>query len=126
MVGASIGQPVNERGIAVIGEDDWLVRREHSIECVICNAVRMLTGCLQRHEVDDVDDAQPERRKRLAYDHHGGKCFHGRHVTGGGDDRIGIAFIIGGPFPDAEPGSVQPPRPRPTTATAAVCLRRSR
>src|SRR2546423_19784 len=53
MVGAVIGQPVDQIRITVIGEDDRLVRCEQAVEVAIAQAVRMLLLRLQRHEVDD-------------------------------------------------------------------------
>src|SRR5665213_3840035 len=48
MIGAVIGQAVNQIRIAVIGEDHRPVAREHAIEVAVADAVRMLVLGLQR------------------------------------------------------------------------------
>ena len=58
MVRAFVGQTVNERGIAVEGEDHGFVRREDGIEFAVGKSVRMFGRSLQRHEIDDVDDVE--------------------------------------------------------------------
>src|SRR5689334_13379426 len=55
MPSAAIGQAVNEPGISVIGADHWRVGGEHGIEFAIRNAVRVLAGRLECHEINHVD-----------------------------------------------------------------------
>ena len=57
VIGAAVGEAVNEPGVAVEGEDDGLVRGEKRIEIVVAQAVGMLGVGLELHEVHDVDDA---------------------------------------------------------------------
>ena len=57
VVGAPVGQPVNQPRVAVVGEDDRPVAREQRVEVSIGEAVRMLVLRLEPHQVDDIDDA---------------------------------------------------------------------
>src|ERR1700688_5242288 len=60
MIGAVIGEAVNQIRIAVIGKDQRPVTGKHAVEFIIADAVRMLILGLQRHQVDDVDDANSQ------------------------------------------------------------------
>src|ERR1700733_2996873 len=60
MVGPAIGQAMDQVGIAVIGEDHRLVAGEHPIKVAVAEAMRMLFFRLQRHQVDDVNDTNPQ------------------------------------------------------------------
>ena len=57
VVGAPVGQPVDQPGIAVVGEDDRLLAGEESVEILVRQAVGVLFARLQRHQVDHVDHA---------------------------------------------------------------------
>src|SRR5258708_32571169 len=57
VIGAAIREAVNEPRIAVIGKDDRLVGCEEGIEFTVGEAMRMFTGRLDGHQVDDVDEA---------------------------------------------------------------------
>src|SRR5438309_8752687 len=63
VVGAAIGQAVDQRGVPVISEDHLLVRREEGVELGVGQAVGMLARRLQAHEVDDVDHAHLQVRQ---------------------------------------------------------------
>jgi len=64
---AAVGEAVDQPRVAVVGEDDRLVRGEERVELLIRHAVRMFGGGLQAHQVDDVDDADLEVRHVLAH-----------------------------------------------------------
>ena len=103
MIGAAIGQAVNEPGIAVEGEDDWLVSGEEGIEIFVAEAVGVLGVRLELHEIDDVDDANFEIGEGFAEDRDGGEGFERGDVAGAGHDDIGLgAAVVAGPFPDAD------------------------
>src|SRR6266403_1833751 len=57
VVFAAIGEAMNERRITVISEDDGLVGGEHGIEVAVGNSVGMFAGGLERHEVNDINEA---------------------------------------------------------------------
>ena len=65
MVGAFVDQPVNEIRIAVIGEDHRTVAREDAVKYFIRDTVWMVLRRLQRHQVDDIDDADAQARQGL-------------------------------------------------------------
>ncbi len=60
VVGAAIGEAVDEPGVAVEGEDDGLVFGEEDVEVGVGEAVGMFGAGLEFHEIDDVDDADFE------------------------------------------------------------------
>ena len=64
----------------------------------------MLVLRLQRHQVDDVDDADLQVRKRLAQQIDRGKRLQRRHVAGAGHHHVGLAHhrLVAGPLPDAD------------------------
>ena len=68
VVGAAVGQPVDQPGVAVVGEDDRLVLGEERVEVVVAQAVRVLGWRLEPHQVDDVDHADLQLREVLAQD----------------------------------------------------------
>ena len=105
MIGAAIGQTVDQPGIAVEGKDDRLVPGEEDVEVLVGDAVRVLALRLQRHQIHDIDDADLQFREVLAQDLHRRQRLQRRHVTAAGHDHIGIAaFVVAGPLPDAESG----------------------
>lgn len=103
MIGAAIGQAMNEPRVAVISEDDRFVFGEERVEICIAEAVRMFGTWLQRHDVDDVDDADFESRAMLPQDFDGGEGFEGWNVSSTGHDDVWfVAVVIASPWPDAE------------------------
>ena len=66
MIGAAVGELVDQRRIAVERKDDGLVLREQRVELPIRDPVRVLPGGLQSEEVHDVDDADFQVRKVTA------------------------------------------------------------
>jgi len=72
VIGAAIGEAVNERGIAVVGKDDGLVDRKQGVEIAIGEAVGMLGGSLDGHQVNDIDDSNFDIGEMAAEEIHGG------------------------------------------------------
>src|ERR1035438_1537253 len=65
MAASPVGEAVDKPWVTVEGEYDRLVRREQCIEFRVRDAVRMLGGRRQAHEVDHVDHADPQLREIL-------------------------------------------------------------
>jgi hypothetical protein len=66
VVGAAVGEAVDQRRIAVVGEDHRLAGGEQRVELAIGQAVWMLDLGLEAHEVDDVDHPDGQVGKILA------------------------------------------------------------
>ena len=63
----------------------------------------MLRLRLQRHQIDDVDDADLQLRQMLAQQIDGRQRLQRRHVAGAGHHHVGLAAaIVARPFPDAD------------------------
>src|SRR5690349_9304434 len=108
VVGAPVGQPVDEPRVPVVGEDDRLVGGEDGVELGVRQAVRVLGGRLQAHEVHDVDDAHLEVGQVVAEQVGGGEHLQRRYVAGGRQYHVGLAVVVAGPVPDAQsPRAVQ-------------------
>lgn len=60
VVAPSVGEPVNQRRITVIGKDHRLVGGEQRVEVAVGQPVRMFGGRLQPHEVHDIDEPDPQ------------------------------------------------------------------
>src|SRR5580704_18566549 len=82
MIVPTVGEPVNQPGIAVIGENDRLIDTEHRIKVKVRDSVRMLRWRLQRHEIDYIDDANLDVREMLPKQIHGGQRFESWHIAG--------------------------------------------
>ena len=68
-------------------------------------AVRVLAGRLQLHQVDDVDDAHLQLRQVLAEQLHGRQRLQRGHVAAAGHHHVGLAaLVVAGPLPDADAG----------------------
>ena len=104
VVGAAVGQAVDEPGIPVIGEDDRLVRGEDHVELAVGQAVRMLGLVLQPHQVHDVDEPHLQFREVPAQQVGRGERLQGGDVTGGGQHHVRrCTHLFGaGPLPDAQ------------------------
>ena len=103
MVGAPVGQPVDEPGVAVVGEDDRPVGREERVELAVGQPVGMLRLRLEAHEVDDVDDPDLQVGQVLAQDVHRGQRLERRDVAGAGHDDVRLdALVVAGEVPDAD------------------------
>ena len=62
MVGAAVGQAMDQPGIAVEVEDDRLVGGEQAVEVAVGQAVRVLAVGRELEQVDDVDEADLQSR----------------------------------------------------------------
>ena len=103
VVGAAIGQPVDQPRISVEGEDDVFVPGEQCVESVIAQSVRMFALRLQLHQVHDIDDANLQFWQMLAQDRDGGERLQRGHVATAGHDNIRFAAgVAAGPMPDAD------------------------
>ena len=91
------------------------VGREERVELAVREAVRVLGLGLQAHQVDDVDDADPQVRQVLAQQRRGGERLERRHVAGAGEHDVGLAVAVVRarpvPDPDARACSARSPRP---------------
>ena len=103
VAGPPIGQAVDEPRIAVKGEDDRLVDGEERVEVAIGEPVRMLARRLQRHQIDDVDDAYLELGRVLAQEVDRSQRLERRHVAAAGHHHIRLAAaVVARPWPDAQ------------------------
>ena len=94
---------MDECGVPVIREDDRPIGREHRIELRFRQPVRMLGRRLQRHQVDDVHDAQRDVRECLPQQVHSGQRFDRGDVAGTRHNRVRLdAFIATRPIPDPD------------------------
>ena len=66
MVGAAIGQSVNQPGVAVEGEDDGPVDGEQAVEIAVGQSMRVFGVGLQAEQIHDIDEAQLDVRELLA------------------------------------------------------------
>jgi hypothetical protein len=106
--GAAVGQPVDQRRIAVIGDDDRTIGGEDGVELRVRQAVRMCGGGLQPHQVDHVDHPNFQVGKVAVEQVGGGEDLQGGYVAGGGQDHVGVAAVGGRPVPDSQAaGGVQ-------------------
>src|SRR4029450_3576338 len=65
--------------------------------------MRMLALWLQFHQVDDVDDADLQRRKMLAEEIYGSQRFQRWYVSATGHHDVWFSsFVIARPFPDSD------------------------
>jgi len=98
VIGAAVGEPVNQPWVGVKGEDDWLVPREQLVEIRVAQSVRVFALGLQPHEVNDVDDADFQFGQMLAQEGNSGERLHCGQwarlrlavINHTGDDQIGI------------------------------------
>ena len=88
-------------------------------------AVRMLAVRLQPHQVDDVDDADPQVRQRARAAGRGrGERLERRHVAGAGHHDVGLAARVAArPVPDADAArAVRDRRVHRSASASAGCL----
>src|SRR6266481_1129825 len=103
VVMATITQPVYEPWIAVVGENNRLVRGEKRIKTLITKTVTMLTGRLQRHQVHYIDNPDFDSRHVLAQKRGGRQNFQRGNVSGTSEHYIRItATLTARPLPDAD------------------------
>ena len=103
--GAAIGEAMNQPRVAVVGEHDRLVGRENRVEHIRGQAMRMLGGILQPHQVDHVDDPHLEVGESLAQDLGRRHGLERRDVSGAcqHDVRLFARDFGARPVPDTEP-----------------------
>ena len=68
MIDAAIGEPVDQPGITMEGEDHRLVPGEQLIEVHVAQAVWVLDLRLQFHQVDNIHHADLQRGQVFAQD----------------------------------------------------------
>ena len=94
---------MDEPGIAVVGENNWLVPREQGVEVPAVQAVGMLFPGLQRHQVDHVNDSHPEVWRKFPEQAYRCQDFQRRYIAGAGHHHVRFAAaVITGPLPDAD------------------------
>src|SRR5215470_4216234 len=96
----AIREPVNQPWVSVIGKDARLIRGEHAIEVFVGESVRMFGGRLQNHQIDDVDDPDPQLRHVTAQQRCGGENLQSGNVAGRRHHDVRIALVVAGPLPD--------------------------
>ena len=102
VIGAAIGEPVDQPRIAVVGEDDGPVAGEERVELAVRQAMRVFRIRLQPHQVDDVDHPDGQLRQFGAQDVGGGQGLQRRDVPGAGQHHVGFAGSRARPLPDAQ------------------------
>ncbi len=86
--------------------------------------MRMDVARLQRHQVDDIDDADLQLGQVLAQESDGRQRLERRHIARAGHDHIRFAAaIVAGPLPDADAAPCNARSPRPCVShCGAGCL----
>src|SRR5664280_1096194 len=104
VVGAAVGQPVDQQRVAVVGEDHRATRREQGVELLVGEAVRVLAVGLQAHQVDDVEDPHLQVGQLSSEDRGGRDRLERRHVARARHHHVGLgAFVAARPVPHADP-----------------------
>ena len=103
-VGPPVRQLVDQGRIAVVGENDGLVRREDPVEVPGRQAVRVFAGVLEPHQVHHVDHPDLQSRGTGLQQFRGGDRLDRGHVPGAGQHDVG--FLAGdfgaGELPDSQ------------------------
>lgn len=101
---AAVREAVDEPRVAVVREDDRLVRGEERVEVAVGEPVRVLLRVLQPHEVDDVDDTDLELRQVLTQEVRSRQDLERRDVarTAEHDVRVLARYLGARPLPDPE------------------------
>src|SRR6185369_14152398 len=86
MVCAAVRQPMDEPGVSVEVEDDWLIHSEERIKIPIGQAVWMFRAWLQLEKINHVDVADFEVRKLLTKQRNRSQSFLRRDIAGGRHD----------------------------------------
>ena len=103
VIGASVGEPVDQPRVGVKGEDDGFVPGEQLVEVPIAQTVRVFRIWLQPHKVNDVNDPDFEIGQMLVKDGNGGERFQRGDITAAGHHHVRIgALIVTRPLPDAD------------------------
>src|SRR5581483_3541291 len=77
VVGAPVGESVDQPGVAVVGEDDRPVGGQEGVELGVAQAVGMFAPGLEGHEVDHVDDPDAQLRAVAPQQVDGGQRLEG-------------------------------------------------
>ena len=102
-IGAPVGQPVNQPGVAMKTEDDMLSLCEQRVIILIGQSVRMLCAGLQFHQIDYVDHSNLKLWQMLAQDGDRGQDFERRRIPATAHDHVRLpALVITRPLPDAD------------------------
>src|SRR5277367_4367108 len=80
-VGSAIGQPMDERRIAVEAEYDRLVLGKEGVVVGFAQSMRMLCARLQSHEIDDIDHPNSQSGQMFAQDGYRGQNLERRRVA---------------------------------------------
>ncbi len=88
MVGAPVGEAVDQGWVAVVGEDHRPVRGEERVELVVRETVGMLGLGLQAHQIDHVDHSDAQLGEVLAQQRRCGDRLQRGHVAGAGEHDI--------------------------------------
>ena len=101
-VGPAIGQPMDQPRIAVKPEDDVLILREQRIIVRLAQAVGVLAGGLQLHQIDHVDHPNFKIRQVLAQNGSSRQYLQCGCIAAAShhDVRFDV-LVIAGPLPDA-------------------------
>src|SRR5271166_5224198 len=103
LVLAAVSQAVNQPGISVEVEDDWLVNREQRIEVPVRQPVRMFRVRFQLEQIHYVDETDLQVGKLLSQQHRCGQRLLCRYIASRGHNDIRLAtLIVARPFPDAD------------------------
>ena len=125
-----IGQAVDQVGITVIGKNHRPVAGEDAVEIALAKTVRMLLLRLQRHQIDDIDNANFKLRQGISKQIYRSQGFEHRNIasTGHHDIRLGAFGFATGPSPDPDTRVANASKPVAWQAIAArtVCRQRSR
>ena len=99
----AIGQLMNQRGVAVEREDDGLILGEQRVIIRIAQAVGMLAGGLELHQIHHIDDPHLDLRHILPEDRHRRQRFQCGGIAAAGHHHIRLLpCVIAGPLPDAD------------------------
>src|SRR5215813_7073127 len=101
MVMPPVGEPVDQRRIAVVSENDRSIQGEHRIEVCVGKAVRVFGRWLDGHQVNDIDYTNLDIGEMPAKQIDGCKSLQSGNVSGTSHHYIGFGLRIrAGPIPD--------------------------
>ena len=99
----TIGELVNEPGVAVKVEDHRLILGEERVEVTIGQSVRMFRIRLQPIQIHDIDETNLEIRETLPKNGHGSQRFLGQNVTSARHNDIRLTSrVVARPLPDSD------------------------
>src|SRR5262245_28800766 len=102
MIGAPVGQAMDQRRIAVEIEDDRLINGEQTVEVPVREAVRVLAGGQELVQVHHVDEAYLQRREVLPQQCHRRQRLFGGNIPGAGQHHVRLRpLVVADRGPDA-------------------------